>query len=245
MIMKRFKAEAACIPFILCIIGCEPSYEQLHAEGVREWNAGNIIAARGLFKAAIEKQPESPDTLYYTAMVYEATAKENFEKRNVPGALRELDHSLAYYDRAIQAYPGYTAALRGKNRAYELRGDYKQALGVAQWASVYAGPNAEKHRFLSDELAERGDYDNALLRLRQGVKMEPEDVNARIALAQFYLRNRQTAEAAAELEIAYRLDPENRRVTDALASIGYEPMTATRSISEDPPANASGSEELP
>lgn len=234
---NRFKAEAAFAPLILgfiCIIGCEPSYEQLHAEGVREWHAGNIIAARGLFKAAIEKQPESPETLYYTARVYETTAKDNFEKRNVPGALRELDHALAYYDRAIQAYPGYTNALRGKNRAYELRGDYKQALGVAQWASVYAGPNAEKHRFLSDELAERGDFDNALLRLQQGVKMEPNDVDARIALAQFYLRSHQTAEAAAQLEVAYRLDPENRRVTDALASIGYEPMTAARDISDRP-----------
>ena len=221
---KRFM-EGAALLGLLCL-GCEPSFEQLRENAYTEMRTGNLIAARGLFKAAADKKPESPDVLYSIARIYHAFGELSLREKDIPGAMRDLDYALHYYDRAVEAYPGYEAALRGKNRVYELRGQFDQALQVARWAARNAGPNARQHAFLADELEERGDLDNALLRLRQAVKMEPRNARAHMELGRFHLRNRQPKLAAEEFQVAYQLDPNLPGLAADLEKLGYQPVLA-------------------
>ena len=81
---KRFM-EGAAVLSLLALAGCEPSFEQLREEGYAEMHAGKLLAARGLFKAAIEKKPESPDVLYSIARIYQAFAEQSLREKNVPG----------------------------------------------------------------------------------------------------------------------------------------------------------------
>lgn len=236
----RFKAGAVFTSLAATLVlttGCEPTYEQLRSEGYREMNRGDLVAARGVFKAAIDKRPESADVLYSIGRIYQAFAEQALQNENPVGAMRNLDHALAYYDRAIEAYPGYEVALRGKNRAYELRGQSEKALAIAQWAATNAGPNARQHGFLAGELEQRGDLDNALLRYRQAIKMEPKNAKAHLELARFYLRNNRRQEAAESLQIAYNLDSSLPGVVTELKKLGYEPVSADRSLASAPEAD--------
>lgn len=181
--------------------------------------AGRREAACGLYEQAHELRPEDAATLVDLGDCAVYVARDRFERRNYPAAMRELDEAVNYYDRAINASPGFQAALLGKNIALELKGQFEEAVGVAEWAVEFVGPSARQQMFLAAEMEERGDLDAALLRLRQAVAIEPDNADAQEALGRLYHRLEKREEAVRHLTAAYRLDPARMDVVRLLREL--------------------------
>ncbi|MHC4093881.1 MAG: tetratricopeptide repeat protein [Planctomycetota bacterium] len=206
----------------LAVAGCatEPDSRQLRLEGQRAMIRGDYAAARGLFQFAHEATPEDPANLHDLGDCCVYFARDQFARRNTAAALREVDRAIEYYQRSINAHPGFQPALLGKNIALELKGQFQEALEVAEWAAEFVGPSAQQQIFLARELEQRGDLDAALLRLRQAVAMEPDSAAAHEALGMFYLRIGKRPVAIRHLTASYRLDPSRPGPADALTELG-------------------------
>ncbi len=181
--------------------------------------AGNYREARGMFRKAHGLVPEDWVTLHDLGDCCVYFAKMQFEKRNRPAADRELDQAVEYYQRAINAHPGFQAALIGKNVALELRGQFEEAVLVAEWASTFVGPSAEQQLFLAREMEERGDIDAAHLRYRQALAMEPRNADAHEAIGRFYYRQDKNEQAIRHLIRTQELDPARSSVAALLAEL--------------------------
>jgi len=207
--------------------GCapEPDSRRLRLEGQRALLDSNYGAARGLFRQAHLKDPENAFNLCQLGDCCLYFARQRFAERNAAAALREVDQAVEYYQRSINAHPGLQAALLGKNIALELKGQFQQALKVAEWAADFVGPSAREQMFLADELEQRGDLDSALLCLRQAVVMEPGNAEAHEALGRFYLRHDKRDQAIRCFRAAYYLDPSRPGPAQMLAGLG-EPVPA-------------------
>ncbi len=205
------------------LVGCGPTLSDLHIEGVRAYRAGELARAQAIFEAVLEKHPERAETLYFMARCYHTLARGKYREDNTPGALKAVEDAIFYYSQAIEAFPGYQAALEGKNRALELKGKYQKALELAEWAKDYAGPAAERHIFLAKELLERGDYDGALNYFKQAVAMEPRNAKAHAELGRFYVRLGNNRRAIELLQRAYELNPAEPGVVRDLRRLGATP----------------------
>ena len=221
-------------PFLLLTVlilagaGCstKPDFRQIRLEGQHAMLDGNYRVARGLFRRGLEMVPEDHTNLHDLGDCCMYFSRESFARRNVPAAMREVDQAIAYYQRAINADPGFQAALMGKNSALELKGRFEQALEVAQWAVDFVGPSARQQLFLAQEFEERGDMDSAHLRLRQAVAMEPNNPDAHQALGSFYYRTGQKNLAIGHLTRANLLDPNRPGLAGMLTELGAPPQPA-------------------
>ncbi len=135
-----------------------------------------------------------------------------------PAALRELDRAIGYFSSAIDEHPGHFSSMEGLNVALELKGQFDEALERAEWAAEFVGPSARQYVFLARELEERGDQDDALLRYRQAVAMEPDNATAHAAFAKFLLRVPNEAAAVHHLLAAYKIDPNDPWVLEELSA---------------------------
>jgi len=203
--------------------GCGPVVGEINQEGLKEYNAGHYIEAIGLFKTALNKDIARPETLYYTARAYVGLAEDRFREGNARMARRNLDEAVYYYDRAIQAFPGYEEAIEGKNRALELRGEYDKAIKVAKEAESLLGPSAKYKIMVAREYEQRGDFDNALSYYRQAVAVEPLNPQTYVELGRFYKRIGRRDDATVELTRAYRISAGKADVADDLRALNAWP----------------------
>jgi tetratricopeptide (TPR) repeat protein len=174
-------------------------------------------AARYFLEQAEELRPRSVENLHDLGVCSVILARQRFAEMNHAAATRELDAAVFYYSQAIDVYPGHQASIEGKNIALELKGQFEEALKHAEWAAEFVGPSARQYVFLAKELEQRGDVDGALLRFRQAVAVEPDNVEAHVAFARFLLHHNHEPAAIYHLQAAYRLDPLNDWVVEQLA----------------------------
>ncbi len=207
-------------------IGCGPSFRYVRYEAVRALNEGDHVIARERFEQAYRMKPGDTQTLYDLGNVHLYLARDRAETGNGPAAMRELDRSINYYSRAVEAHPGFVDALRAKNHALELKGQYDDALDTAVWATAFVGPRATEQMFLARELEERGDYDGALLRFRQAVAMERDNARAHAEFARFLHRHNRREMTIRHLRIAYKLNPFEPGVADLLTDL-HQPLPRT------------------
>ncbi len=199
--------------------GCQTTYGRLRLEGHRAMSKNDYRAARVFFNEAHERKAGDAENLFDLGMVAMHYARERFEQRNEPAALRELDQAIWYFSRAIESRPGMQSAIVAKNNALELKGNYDSALTEAEWAAAFVGPSAKAYMFLASELEERGDVDAALLRYRQAVAIEPRNAVAHAELGQFLLRRGQNDAAIESLQNAYEIDPLTPGVVSTLTDL--------------------------
>ncbi len=206
---------------LLALVGCgpEPDFRDLRLAGQRQMLSGNHGAARGLFKQAHEEVPEHAANLHDLGNCCLYFARDQFARRNVAAAMREVDAAIDYFRRSINAHPGYSASLLGMNIALELKGQFEEAVRVAEWAAEFVGPSARQQVFLAREMEERGDLDAARLRYRQAEAMEPANPMAQAELGMFYRRIGQRELAVRHLTRAYELDPTQSQVAAALLEL--------------------------
>jgi len=216
----------AVLAAAIVVSGCadDLSYEDLRTLGQEQMIDHQYGTAQRLFKQAMDKRPENAWNLYDLGDCSMHLAAEQFRLRNGPAALRYADFAVDYYARAINAYPGMEPALWGKNQALELKKRFEEALRVAEWAVEYITPTARQQIFLARELEQRHDPDAALLRYRQAVELEPASAYTHAELGRFYVRIGQKEEAREALMAAYRLDPAEPGVLDALREMDQMPQ---------------------
>ena len=210
---------------LLVLAGCgpDPDFRELRLAGQRQMIVGNYAAARGLFRHAHELTPENASNLCDLGDCCLYFAKDQFARRNVAAAMREVDSAVEYYQRSINAHPGFQPSLLGKNIALELKGQFERAVEVAEWAVEFVGPSARQQLFLAHEMEQRGDMDAARLRYRQAAAMEPDNPTAQAELGMFYRRIDNPELAVKHLTKAYMLDPSQVEVAAALAELGAPP----------------------
>lgn len=197
-------------------MGCGPSFRELRNAGMARVASNDWGVARELFDEAHLKRPEHAENLHDLGVCSMMLARKRFEEGNRPAGMREVDRAVAYYDRAIKVAPGFRSAIEGKNRALELKGQFEEALKSAHWAAKYVGPSVRQQIFLANEYEERGDLDGAILRLRQGLAMDPNDPQIHKAFGDFLLRRGDERGALRAYRKSFTLDPSQQDVVEKL-----------------------------
>jgi Flp pilus assembly protein TadD len=210
---------------LLVLTGCGPSYRELRLEAQNAVVDGEWGAARHLFEMADTKEPGDAENLHDLGVCSMVLARQKFKDGNHAAGMREADRAVAFFTRSMTAAPGFQASVIGRNRALELKGQFEEALRTAHWAANYIGPSAKQQIWLAKEYEERGDMDNALLRYRQAVAMEPDSAEAHKALGMFLVRTGNKQMAIRALNQSLRLDPTQADVAGTLRSLG-EPVPA-------------------
>ncbi len=206
--------------------GCGPDYRVLRRQGQSAMLDGMYGPARYFFRQAESLKPRRIQNLYDLGACSVMLARDKFQQMNHAAAMRELDSAVAYYSQALDVHPAHRPSIEGKNVALELQGQFDEALKHAEWTAEFVGPSAGQYVFLASELEERGDVDGALLRYRQAVAMEPDDLEAHTAFARFLLRHNNEAAAIHHLQLAYKLSPLDEWVVEQLATRGALPPLA-------------------
>ena len=233
-VLTRSALIALALALLTPLVGCGPSYRQLRFEGQQAMIGGTFGPARIILREAEEKRPRNPENLYDLGTCSMMLAKERFATQNTAAAMRELDEAVDYFTASIDAAPGFTPSIVGKTTALELKGQFDEALRNAEWAAEFVGPAAAQFLYLAQELEKRGDLDSALLRYRQAVSLEPNNVDVHLAIAKFLLAHNNDDAAVFHLQAAYRLNPSDQWVVTELMRRGAVPTLAA-----DRPANQS------
>ncbi|HNO77707.1 MAG TPA: tetratricopeptide repeat protein [Phycisphaerae bacterium] len=202
------------------VSGCGPTYKELRIEGQNQFAQDRFGTARRLFEEAHLKSPEDPENLHDIAACCVMQAKAQLKEGNPAAAQRDLDRAIDFYDRAINAHPGFKPALMGKNRALELKGQSDEALRTATWAAKYVGPAADQYVFLASEYEQRGDLDTALLHYRQALAMEPNNANVHKGLGMLHLKAGRQDLAIKSLHRSLELNPSQQDVVETLRELG-------------------------
>lgn len=207
------------------LAGCGPGAEvrEYNRIGLEQYNKGDYYAAIGQFENARKLDRETPEPSYYLGRCYLRMAEQKMREDNLVAGMRFCDHAAADFERAYSAYPGYTKAIQGKGEAMKLRGRGQVALQLAAWASATAAPKAKMLILEAHELAQQGDLDRSLRKLKEAVAVEPDNAATHAELGRFYLRCGNDREAALELRQAYRLDPGAPGVVSALSELNALP----------------------
>jgi len=224
--MTRRTHRLLCAVVGSMVAGCGPSAKELHEAAVIEYQAHQIIKAKGLFEEALAKKPEQYRSSFYLGLCHKAVARGKFAEDDYGAAMRELDQAAFWFGQAIESYPGYIDAIRQKAEVLKMKGEYHKAMQLADWARVNTGNERGQLILLARQLADAGDYDGALVRLRQAVALDPHDSRARAELGRFLLQSGKMREGTEELQQAYRINPNEPGVLPALAELGYSPAAA-------------------
>jgi len=200
------------------MVGCGPSYQDHWRHAQDALAEGHYGLARHFLEECNQRRPRRIEVLHDLGICSLRLAKDKFSRSNNPAALRELDAAIGYFSNALDMSPGHTPSLQGLNTAYEMKGQFDEALDKVAWAAKFVGPSAKQYLLLASELEERGDQDGALLRYRQAVAMEPDNANAHAAFAKFLLRVPNETAAVQHMLAAYRADPANTWVSSELAA---------------------------
>ena len=203
---------------LLPLAGCGPSYRDNWRDAQEALVRSNYGPARYFLAECNRRKPRQVEVLHDLGVCSVFIAREKFSRTNHPAAMRELDRAIGYFSSAIDEHPGHFASMEGLNVALELKGQFDEALGRAEWAAEFVGPSARQYVFLARELEERGDQDDALLRYRQAVAMEPDNATAHAAFAKFLLRVPNEAAAVHHLLAAYKIDPNDPWVLEELSA---------------------------
>jgi len=225
-----FRTLLSCVlaaTVLMPLVGCSQNYRSLRRQGQKAMLDEAYGAARVFFLQAEDKRPRRADNLHDLGACSVMLARQRFQEGNRAAAMRELDDAINYYSQAIDAHPGHLAALEGKAIALKLKGQFDQALKTAEWAAEFVGPSARQYMFLAENLEERGQIDDAFLRYRQAVAVEPRNFEAHKAFAAFLQRHGNEEAAVFHLQMAYRLNPLDTWVLDELSKRGAVPTLAS------------------
>lgn len=204
------------------LAGCEsPDVTDLRTEGIRQYRSGQYIESAATLRYALKQNPSDAPSAYYMGLNYRATAARKYNEGDVPGACRQLDTAIKYFDQAITHWPNYQAAVEAKTEALELRGKYEQALLTAEAVAENNRGRAVDHLiFAGDKFRDVGDYDKALAQYQAAISAYPDSARAYVSLGKLYVAIGEAGKAADAFRRARELDPGNAEAADQLARLG-------------------------
>ncbi len=183
------------------------SAEAQNALGEALDEAGQFDAARQAFERALQLKPAYGQAYLNLGLVSLQLNASDAAASNLDRAVKLLgstpEAGYAFYVRAkiYTAHDDYDDALRALNKAVTLRPDLAEA-----WSDL--------GQTRKEKLDERG----ALTAFKKAVDLNPDDPVAQYRLGSEYLRQGSAALAAEHLQIAYKHNPKDQSVLNALQS---------------------------
>ena len=147
--------------------------QQLYDAALRDFTAGHLDAAKGLFQKVLAISAENPPALINLALI---------AQRQQHG-----DEAEKFLCRVIQKdTANATAWLLLGIGAYE-RNELDAALAHLAQAVLYAPQDARAHQYLGVTLGRRGGYTAGEEELRRAVELDPKSADAHYNLAAIYM----------------------------------------------------------
>lgn len=178
--------------------GCT-SYNK-NSEGLRYFGQGRYDQAMLAFQAALNAEPNNPDTYYNIAATYHQSAKVSLQTAQVAVAQQQYDEADKYYRLCLSKDANHTAAYRGLSVLYMERQQPDAAYNLlSAWTQtnpVSPEPKIELARYYQEfaqicvQQGKTGDAQNcqdATVRLLQQV-LASDPNNFRALRAMGYLR---------------------------------------------------------
>lgn len=160
-------------------------------------NENNLQKAYVEFQQAIQLNPD--DKTYYYAMGY------------VYVGLGKLKDAVEAYNNAIKIDPAYGEAFNSLGAVYgkmekwdEAINEYKKALNIPEYATPQLA-----HYNLGYAYYSKGDYNNAILELKEAARLQPEMALFHVWLGYSYVKLGMIEDAKASFESVRKLDPTN------------------------------------
>jgi len=208
--MRRWVNTAEVVVFFLGGLLCGCSWTEdpvkIYNRGVTYYNQGDYSSAMGMFKWSLEKRREYSAPMIGLARCHLALARDELARKENIGAFKDLENALYWTNQAIAIDPGNTEPYTTKIDILKVRGQVEQAIATARRATEQAGPSANTLIMLARTYGSLGDYDNAELALKQGLRISPQNVELTVELARLYDKLGRTDLALHYYEQAYRLD---------------------------------------
>jgi tetratricopeptide (TPR) repeat protein len=174
-------------------------------KGIAAFQANDYPTAKLYFDAALKKNSQDGDALYYSGL----TAEKAGDK----------DAAEKLYKSALKVRPDLESAAENLSALYDDAQRWDDAIAVAKAALARRGDNAALHANLGIAYAGKKDAANATSELDQAVKLSSSDAGLRLSYAHALEGLGQGDAALAQLKAARPLAADNLGV---LAAIGHE-----------------------
>ena len=132
------------------------------------------------------------------------------------GSRDSLDRAIHYFEKAAELDPNYAGAWAALSAAYDLKGGFLSIPELSHKAVQFAekavrlNPRlSHAHQFLGGAYSTLGRYDEAIISMKEAVRLEPNNAGAHGSLARAYwLGKGMIEEAIVELEHAVSINPQ-------------------------------------
>jgi tetratricopeptide (TPR) repeat protein len=144
----------------------------------------------------------------------------------------EPDAALEEFRRELRTSPSHYHAML--HIAYELlkRGNYQEALPLAEKAVELAPNFFPAHNALGRALLEGGQTERAIEELEAGVRLAPDNPELHFALARAYQRAGRNEDATRERAVFLKLDQATRAARSGPQSVGGKPAEPESALPE-------------
>ncbi len=206
--------------------------------GVAYLETGKLGSAIVALQAALEKQPDDPDMLYYfgraTALAskrcLDQLTKINPELARKSGAPDSESHSpqdVVELQKALAKKPNDADLLAAFSRSAALAS--KQAFDQILRSKANS---ARAHQVLAERDVERGDFQEAEKDYAESLRITPYTANVHLALGDVLVAERDWSAAAAEYRMESKLRPFNADAFFSLGSLLLQQGQASSAIEE-------------
>lgn len=132
------------------------------------------------------------------------------------GSRDSLDRAIHYFEKAADLDPNYAGAWAALSAAYDLKGGFLSIPELSHKAVQFAekavriNPRlSHAHQFLGGAYSTLGRYDEAIISMKEAVRLEPNNAGAHGSLARAYwLGKGMIEEAIVELDHAVSINPQ-------------------------------------
>lgn len=188
-------------------------------------NLGNLYLSNGSIELAVEA--------YQRAV----RLKEDYTeaKFNLANAYVEFDdYGLAeiFYLRALETTPEFTPALKNLGELYVIQNKWSEALICYENLNAMEPANEEYAQRLSDLLVVVGaETENSLENIHKALELDPENIDARLALANHHINNASYADAEILYSQVLEQDSENPEALFGMATLCKQNNELERAVS--------------
>jgi len=157
---------------------CQAKADELEARNLtgssyKLLDAGEVFAARTLFKKALKLDPESADAHRGLALTYSAT--------------NELDKAIRELTKAISIRPSFADAHNDLGIIYDKKGNFPAAAKSFVQALRFRSNSSEIRNNLALAYFNIGSYGEAMKAYKQSLATDPHDSCALYGLARVYM----------------------------------------------------------
>jgi tetratricopeptide (TPR) repeat protein len=187
-----------CSVVLLCATGCHSMMSGgNNAQGVRDFQNGNLDSAERRFRTAVQMNPQSPDASYNLAATVHRRGVKSQDQAAIAEAEQLYNRCLNLNEEHIEAHRELAVLL-----AQTGRSDSSFRL-LKNWATR-SPESADARIELARLYEEFGDADLAESRLQEALQREPNNTKARQALAYLQERSGDARSAVSNYEHVYR-----------------------------------------